>query len=246
MKKEPSDIPPKDFDNDSDVSVSEKSTESNLPAKPRSGSKKATQIAAIVGAVALLAIVMYPGSIIPQKAASQAAANNTSDVASIKSYPPLTSEQQTMCSSVHDDLVTVVAAAGSNSSQDAAVDMLDGVYCNRADLVNAIGPTSYPATGLAAYACEVSQGSIQDQDAADALQPYGALYCGGSTTSLKSEITDLQSAVGAISGDPKYSDSAKQISQDIAQAQSMAGEKPYAAYQQLELASKAFTSLPAG
>ena len=201
--------------------------------RSKSFSKNLWQLAGAAGVVLLLVVVMYPGTLANPALTTQNSTQTTSNL--------LTSRQQDVCNSADDELV---AGVPSGQNHDPAVDLLEGMYCSRADLVDSIGSTSFPATGLMAYACESTRGTVTDQDASDTLQQYGSLYCTGATQSLNSEISDLKSSLTALNGNVKYSKTMDAISTNLAQAQSLiSSEKPYAAYKEFNAASQALANV---
>ena len=205
------------------------------PPSVSSSSKKIWQLAGIGGVVVLLVVVMYPGILTSPGVSSQASQEPAAT--------PLNAQQQQVCSSASDDISTIIP---QGENHDAAADLLDGFYCSNGEIVDSIGSTSYPATGIAAYACEATSGGLKDQAASDALQQYGPIYCTAANQSLNSEIAGLQNAANAIGADPKYSQTVKEVSSDITQAQTLLSQsKPYSAYQEFNTASQAIANLHA-
>ena len=207
---------------------------SQTPPSSNSSSKKKIQLAGIIGAVALLAIVMYPGTF------GQPGSQQISSQA--QKPTPLTVQQQSMCNSILDELNATIP---NDDNHTAAVDLLNGEYCSRGDLVNQLGNRSNPGIGLAAYACEATRGTIKDPEAADTLQMFSDLYCTGAKQGLASQTTDLIAATNALENSTQYAQQATQISATLVSAQAMTNSTPYSAYLKASDASKAFEQMVA-
>ena len=196
--------------------------------------KQLAKYGAMGAALAALAIIMLPGI-----SFSQPHPNGVAQT-TVKAEVPLTPQELEVCNSVHGQLDSTVIA-GQNHTD--AVDLLNGVYCNRADLVHAIGSSNYPATGLTAYACEATQGTISDQSASEELLQYKAIYCASASRALQNgtaSIGDIVASMGQISD---LSSKSAQVASILQNSTALAhAQRPYSAYLELDRATSMVTN----
>ena len=185
---------------------------------------------AMGAAIAALAIIMLPGISFSHPQTPQNA---------VKPEVPLTEQELTICNSVHNQLDSAVIP---DDNHTAAVDLLNGVYCNRADLVHQIGSLSYPATGLMAYACEATRGTIQDQSASEDLGQFKDIYCASAKQSLQNETANIASIASSLGQISEYSSKAAQVSTILQNSTSLADQRPYSAYRELAVAAELITN----
>lgn len=207
-------------------------------------SKKGLTVAgSIVGAVAVLAVIMYPGSSalfqggLPggNTTIGGPGGNNSTGDASVV----LTEEELDICNSAQDEVSVVLGQDNQNS--EAALDLLIGTYCTRADLVEDIGSSNYPGIGLVAYACEAIGGTIDDAVAAETFEDFGPLYCSSVTTALRNETGSLLLLAEAISETEEEGGGADPAADAIViinNATSLAESRPYLAYKELDRATE--------
>ena len=193
--------------------------------------KQFLKFGAVGAVVAALAIVMIPGI---------SFSNHSEAQPEFKREPPLTEQQLAICNSVHDQLDNVIVANDVNHT--AAVDLLNGVYCNRADLVNELGHSNYQGVALSAYACETTTGTLQDQTASEELYQYSKLYCTSAKQSLRNETANLGAIAGSLAQISDYSERASQVSGIVGNATALIDTKPYSAFKELDKASVLLTN----
>ena len=180
-------------------------------------------------AVAALAIIMLPGI----------SFSHPTPQSTVKAEIPLTEQELAVCNSVHNQLDSAVVPGDNHT---AAVDLLNGVYCNRADMVHEIGSSGYAAVGLTAYACEATRGTIHDQSASDDLQQFKDIYCASAKQSLQNAtetVTSIANALGQISD---YSSKASQANAILENSTSLADSRPYLAFKEMDRAAVLVTN----
>jgi hypothetical protein len=215
---------------------------SAVPSSSRHNQSKLIKFGAIGAAVAALAIIMLPGislSSLSSLSSSSSSQAQTQQDSFFKTDVPLTEQELTICNSVHDQLDSTIIPGDNHT---AAVDLLNGVYCNRADLVHALGSSNYPAIGLTSYACEATRGTLQDQEASDELQQFKDIYCASAQQSLQGATGKLSSIANSLKQISDYSLKAQQISAILDNSTSLADQSPYAAYKELDRAAAMVTS----
>ena len=159
----------------------------------------AIRLAAVLGSLAFLAILLSPVS--PLSIPFGNPAPNPSIIAEEpideeKIAPSEVSpEDFEECNSINDGIQTIIAGPGRNETYKIAADLLVGEYCNRPALVHEISAAADPGLNLVAYACEAASGTEGDSALQNSMADHTLIYCESARTTIGGGIDSLLTGV---------------------------------------------------
>ncbi|MGI0011960.1 MAG: hypothetical protein ACREBU_00740 [Nitrososphaera sp.] len=166
------------------------------------------RIAAIIGSLAALAIILSPIFSLPSFLQNP---GGVSDILSEEPVnetaiapPEISEENFVACNSVNDDVQAIMVDVDEsrvNATRKIAADLLLGEYCNRPALVHEINATGYPGLSLVAYACDAGSGKVGDTQLKDSLVDHRAIYCESAGFSIQQEAESLRASVEGFRDD---------------------------------------------
>lgn len=159
----------------------------------------AIKLAAVLGSLAFLAIILSPisplgipiGSPAPNPGIITEEPIDEEKIAPAEISP----EDFEECNSINDGIQTIVAGPDRNETYKVAADLLVGEYCNRPALVHEISASSDPSMSLVAYACEAASGTEGDSALQSSMADHTLIYCESARTSITDGIDSLLTAV---------------------------------------------------
>ncbi|HJS83496.1 MAG TPA: hypothetical protein VJ742_11755 [Nitrososphaera sp.] len=160
----------------------------------------AVRLAAVLGSLVALAILLSPVSPLSPNldnppAGSNVIAEEPIDEAKI-APAEITPEDFAECNSVNDGIQKLVGEGeNANETNKIAADLLLGEYCNRPDLVHELGVAADPGLSLVAYACEAASGTEGDSAMQDSLADHTLIYCESARTNIDEGVDALLVAV---------------------------------------------------
>ncbi|HKU49486.1 MAG TPA: hypothetical protein VJP79_06025 [Nitrososphaera sp.] len=177
--------------------------------------KNILKYAAIIGSIALLAVILSPVSPFAQRSTENPLSNSAGTIEEPPQPENISDEDVLDCTSLIQGVEYAIAGGrlqpiedeefpgadeeseeerpqqpefNMTSEEKLASDTLLGEFCNRPELVRQISSAYDPAVNLVAYGCEIASGEAGDEAMQDSIADYQEIYCSSAVETVDFEI----------------------------------------------------------
>jgi hypothetical protein len=193
-----------------------------MSASNNDSKKNPLKYAAIIGSLAVLAVILSPVSPFAQQ--SNNPLSNSAGTIEEPPQPENISEVDVLeCTSLIQGVEYLIAGGrlepiedeefteegeelpapvfNLTSEEKLASDTLLGEFCNRPELVQNMSAAYDPTVNLVAYGCDAASGKLGDAALQDSISDYQEIYCSSAVETVEFELVSWSDSIDLFSGE---------------------------------------------